>query len=687
MGDPISSVGSNGVYSIYAKADGTYVDRNGNKVNIGELLKKIKPQGAASDNSPQRVSAQNNFTYDGKDGRIVKYDDGTCVFQTTETKNGKTTVISYKFNSEKDIEKKKPSQQTVTVDGKKAATMNFEYSRNGKIKHKQTFNGDNVLLRDEEYNKDGKIKHRKMYNTNGELKADVEFNWTSATENEVKEYDKDHKLVFSGKNTYWDEEGKNVKTQNFYYPDGKKQMERECWENGKTKTQTTYYENGQIKSQSECWDNGNVKTQTRYDEQGNVTGTVSPEIDGNFGNSTQYGQGDCYLLSSINSIRELNGGQEMLKNLVQVSTNSSGEKVYTVTFPGAKLAAEGLKTDSRINPNKMYITGTYTFTESEMQEILKNAGSNYSLGDGDVILLEAAFEKYREEVNQTMKENGIKSSQTGTAGLQGGSDSNNVLYGGRSEDATFILTGHQSEVFQDYNVANGLDIASLQETGELNIVPRNRQKGGKIKAGVSEVSSQMTSSQKKLDEMLDKIMNDEQDGSKDFIATAGFKTIGKDGSEGGHAFTIKSVTADTVTLINPWHPDKEVTMTREEFKQCCMTMAISDTSQPAMSEDEVNPQNGTQPDSHPTVNPSNNPTVQNNPDNNHTENDTTKYTVKRGDNFWKIAKHDLEQKLGRKPTNSEIATRMQEIVKANGYKILPNGMTKPMLMPDAEIKL
>jgi hypothetical protein len=70
-------------------------------------------------------------------------------------------------------------------------------------------------------------------------------------------------------------------------------------------------------------------------------------------------------------------------------------------------------------------------------------------------------------------------------------------------------------------------------------------------------------------------MSDSQDGHIDDVATASFNLKHADGKTTGHALTIKSVTADTVTLINPWHPDKEITMSREEFKRSAKKVTVA----------------------------------------------------------------------------------------------------------------
>jgi hypothetical protein len=95
-----------------------------------------------------------------------------------------------------------------------------------------------------------------------------------------------------------------------------------------------------------------------------------------------------------------------------------------------------------------------------------------------------------------------------------------------------------------------------------------------LKATTS-IDGPVTHKKDELDEMPDQIMNDGQDGHIDNVATAAFTLTHKNGKKSGHALTIKSVTEDTVTLVNPWHPDKEITMSREDFKRCTKKVTIA----------------------------------------------------------------------------------------------------------------
>ena len=618
------------------------------KLNIGEALnsRSGKTQGA---NKPNVVSKE-NYTYKNMQGVLVKYDDGTAVFQAKDKLNGKDVVYQYKFNNENDLKNNRPSAEILNPgDAKKQLVTSFEYQRNGKLKSVEVRNAKNTVIKQEEYDKKGNIQNRKLYDKNGNLQSDIRFKWNEKEHTSVAEaYDKDNKLTQTAYNKYQDD-NKTVISQEVHYPSGKIKSESKYDDNGKIKTSVGYYENGPVKSETEYWDNGVIKEQRQYDEAGKVTKKITAEIDGNFENSAQVSEGDCYLMATINSIRELDNGQQMLKDLVKIETNANGEKVYTVTFPGAQVAAEGLKTDDRVDPNKMHITGTYTFTESEMEEILKQAGQKYSLGDGDVILLEAAFEKYREEVAQTLDENPALKTEMGVAGTQTGGNRNNILAGGYSEDPTFILTGKQSAVYSIYkdNPPYGLSYEGLQQ-GNLAVVPTN-QNGELTKAAVSEVDGEYTKDKEDLNNMLDSIMRDGEDGHIDNIAVASFKVVHADGKQGGHALTIKSVTADTVTLINPWNPDKEITMSREDFIKSVGHLTVADTTKPSVTNEDVhNEQQATQH-------------VHQNQQSQQGNSEQNVHSVKRGDNLWKIAK----KHLGEGATSTQIANYVNDIMKAN----------------------
>lgn len=639
-----------------------------------------------------KIVSKEKYTYQGNEGVLIKYDNGSVIFQANKQINGNNVQYQYTFKDEKAFTKKQPSSEILNPNSlNKRTTINYEYHRNGKIKNKETRKGiTNTLVQQENYKKDGKIENRKVYDNKGKLIKNMQFTHNKDNSVDTKVYDKDNKLQYTI-HTQYKPDGKTAILTESHYPDGALRGEAKFDDNGNIQVSTDYFEDGKVKAKTEYWDNGVIKEQEQFDESGKVTKKISAEIDGNFGESRQVGEGDCYLMATINSIRKLDNGQQMLNNLVKVETNENGEKIYKVTLPGAQVAAEGLRTDNRVDPNKMHITGEYSFTEAEMQEILKQAGRKYSLGDGDVILLEAAFEKYRNEVADTLKDNPQLKSQIGIAGVQTGSNLDNILAGGRAEDATFILTGRTSKMYMDNNVPNGLDYTAMTTTGELQLVPRKQNNNSLLsKAAVSEIDGKITNNKTELNTMLDEIMNDGKDGKIDNIATAGFKVIHEDGTEGGHRLTIKSVTKDTVTLINPWHPDKDVTMSRQDFMQCCNSINIADTSKLPLTVADVQ----ANPD-HPISggalasmvnnmqNTAGGSAVQNNTVANTEQNQQTNHEVKRGDNLWKIAK----QKLGAKATATQIANYIDEVMNANPKLKWNSSHTSVMIRPGDNIIL
>lgn len=294
-------------------------------------------------------------------------------------------------------------------------------------------------------------------------------------------------------------------------------------------------------------------------------------LDNYYGNSFQKSQGDCYLLATINSIRNVSGGQEYLQGL-RTEKTVNGEKIYTFKLPGAELAAKSLKDD---NLSNVFITGEYSFTEDEVRDILAKEGQRYSKGDPDVILLEAAFEKYREEVQQTLEANNLSAEEYWQiAGMVTGRKDHNILSGGWEHDAIFILTGKKSEYYSssDYDEIPILSSKALKDNMAVPVLTGTQYKAQSI----DEIDGNIRRTNYALNKMLNKIQKDFEDDNKaDLVATASFKVGSSLEDSGGHAFTVKKVTDNEVILINPWYPDRELKMSREMFSECCTSMTIA----------------------------------------------------------------------------------------------------------------
>ncbi|MCI1272929.1 MAG: hypothetical protein LKG27_00645 [Clostridiaceae bacterium] len=301
------------------------------------------------------------------------------------------------------------------------------------------------------------------------------------------------------------------------------------------------------------------------------------KLDGKFDTAYQIGKGDCYLLASINALANTPEGQKLLQQDIKETTNEKGEKVYVVSFPGAKKARESLingtgnvKMD-KLPEDKVHIQESYTITESELKEASKRAGKDFSAGDKDVLLMEVAYGKYRDDVAKTITDNKLdprKTSRIAGLGIEKVNNGDN-LSGGLGSEAMFILTGKQSEEYVSTSmppvcyIDSNLQMHVPDEAGSIG-------SGMRVKALAVSVS---TTKPNELDSLLDKLKEDSKDGKIDnYAATAGFKVAtqevnGQTLQGGGHALTILKVDDKQVTLANPWDPDSPITMSIEDFKK------------------------------------------------------------------------------------------------------------------------
>ena len=605
-----------------AKALGI-IDENGNytattytqeqfesNASIDDILTKARIQGdmvrasknnannkKVNENGSKAVS-QEKYTYQPGnnpiEGTLIKYEDGTLEFiDRTDAMFG----YSAKFKNEEDLKAKRPYQtvratlQKNPKDGsikKGTVTTNFEYYSNGKLKSEIQTNEKGVVIKELKKDEKGYTDSEKRYNDKGNLISSKEGKWED--ENTRITICKNDKGEQTQRQVIKVNRDKRV-SSSIYNKNDILVSEMQYDEDGKNKKLSDYRSDGSLQKEVEYMNGGKgVQSESIYDSKGNLIQKYTADFipDGKTWDkpSAQMLQGDCYLLSSINAIRELDNGDKILSDLIDINTDENGKKTYTVTLPGAKVAAESLKKDGL----KVAITGTYTFTEEEFEKIAKKQGTKYSIGNANVILLEAAFEKYRQEVRQTVKDNNIRLSDEteGTVGLEGASGK---LNGGLAYDATFVLTAKNSGVYMVESTGRGLDNDALKD-GRVVISGNNRD--GLIEAGVSSMEGgKYTTEQAELNDMLNKIMNDIKDGKKDIIATAGFKIYENGKESGGHAFTIKEVTEDSVTLINPWFPERTITMSRDDFLKTATKLAISDTSKESeIFEKNVNPNSG-----------------------------------------------------------------------------------------------
>lgn len=229
----------------------------------------------------------------------------------------------------------------------------------------------------------------------------------------------------------------------------------------------------------------------------------SNTTDNYIGDSRQAKRGDCYFLAEINAIRNTKEGQRVLTQ--NLKKNSDGS--YTVKLPGAikirkQYEAKGLSCQ---------VTGTYHISKAALE---KAGGSKfYSKGDLEVVALELAMEAYRAEMYLTNKAN---KTNTGFATAEGAintqriRESGNMLNGGYTHDAGFLLTGQKSDAF--YATKKRYNSVKPYKDGEYGYITREQmaqrtdadismyKRGG---LGISELSH-LTQNEQAINSMLNK---------------------------------------------------------------------------------------------------------------------------------------------------------------------------------------
>ncbi len=233
--------------------------------------------------------------------------------------------------------------------------------------------------------------------------------------------------------------------------------------------------------------------------------------DGLIGTTKQQLTGDCWLLSGVNGLSYTEKGAEIIKNALKAD-NKNGESGTTVHL-------EGLNTD-------------YFISDKELNEIKKNKtmSKKYSKGDDDMIILEMAVEKARNDI----------------------SNGNIVI----KDDVDFIFT--TSDIFSEKS-ANYLSTRSGNSLEMIYFL------SGKVGDRAVEKDEQSN--------LLNRFI---ENGGKDYALTA---SINKGNTKnniqdiygntirlpGGHAYSVKKADENSVTVIDPYDSGNEIVISKEQF--------------------------------------------------------------------------------------------------------------------------
>lgn len=369
----------------------------------------------------------------------------------------------------------------------------------------------------------------------------------------------------------------------------------------------------------------------QFDKDGVLIGRYETDVEGNeiqgsrqdfskpngkIDTAYQIGMGDCYLLAAINALAESETGRARLEDNIVI--NQGPPTTYTIKFPGAAQARELLTTGGdnfmdlplaaggtidHLPADKVYIQGEYTITQEEYEAACKKAGKSYSAGCKDVLLLEVAYERYRQDAEKTIAANGLDRTKCKfVPGLEVNSNDNKPdLAGGQPGMATYILTGKKPIIYFAGTPAKDLPICYIDSEMQMRVgdedmktkfmhlfesLPEEITKAGN--AGQSQDANQR---EIQLNNMISALQKDFEDGDFDnYTATACFMVaptdeLGSNPNGGGHALTIKGFDENgNIILTNPWNPEKDVTMSINEFKQAVYQVNITPLNEQGMTD-------------------------------------------------------------------------------------------------------
>jgi hypothetical protein len=325
----------------------------------------------------------------------------------------------------------------------------------------------------------------------------------------------------------------------------------------------------EIKAQAteiiEKYENQDTIAVGKRDSSVNINSDIDEQV-------KQQGTGDCYLLATLNSLEGTDTGKEIIKNAIQ----DNGDGSYTVNLSGVNMA--------------------YTFSNEELEAAeqeeakkLDNDGSVvgsgsglYSKGDDDAMLVEMAIEKFRQELydGTIVPDSSWPSYVSTTASSSDIEAGKSALSSGGMNQVLYLLSGISTN-----QVSSAEDISTTLDTIQEDIEKNGAEYA--IYAGVS--ASQAYTEDKNGDYYIndDKKYVKVSDSTPANAKRYSFNGVGKNttyitlkgvdddsskdinisnNSTGNHAISITNITDDTVTIINPWDSDKEITVSREEFE-------------------------------------------------------------------------------------------------------------------------
>lgn len=395
------------------------------------------------------------------------------------------------------------------------------YYDNGNVQYERTYTYDHWGQLKEEnytgYNEDGTkdVARKKLYE-NDEVIYSSEYQY--GDNNEAK----------SAAKFECDEKGNLIYQDQIYFND-----------EGEIETKSrTYYGDDNIKENKSItkYDSKGNRTETEYsyDETEKITKQTVVEYDkDNKITSKEMQEENSISYSHNKTIENTKQGRIgdcwLLSSVTALSYSEAGKEIIKNALcytPDATIVNLG---------NSV----SYKIDNEELLE--RKTRKDRSQGDDDMIAFEIAIEKFRKDINNgelTYSENYVKNYNRGHFDDTTVSLKDNIE-GGINGSAVMIITGNIPEY---------------------------------------------TTFHSEMDKMFKKY---EESESKNFCMTADATKSSKvkdiNGQEvkiaGSHAYSIKSVDKDSVTVVNPWNTEQEICLSKKTFKKAFYSMTFTDLEQ------------------------------------------------------------------------------------------------------------
>lgn len=252
-------------------------------------------------------------------------------------------------------------------------------------------------------------------------------------------------------------------------------------------------------------------------------------------------QGDCWLLSDINSLNNTEFGRKAIYDAICPDEDGSGG--VTIKFKGSPLKQKNI-----------HITAT------QIEQARKS--SNYSEGDDDMIAFELATEiTFKEMVKQGIAKRRLNDDEIAEMG---------------GEYRSYIFAGIETKDFSQYPISELLDI----KTKKVDIF-----------LGVNETIT----AEKDKNNIFKYVAENKKNisGWCSFIGEYGNKNS-KNRIHDGHAYAIKSVTyGKNIVLTDPHYSDYDITIPWKVFMEHVrdINFSFKDSNQKVMFEKHVLPKN------------------------------------------------------------------------------------------------